>query len=152
MVGLSIPHRHSESSWGAGQVGQWLENCPLWTLRRQNSALPEYNKYRSVSGESTLVEILHVETVPCVGGNVGVPVVGVNLDEFLHGACLHGYLSHQLLGRKVTAGVAHHSGAQHLGQVGGGHLGLFTLSHLGGEEGDIVNCEFDQPGETFYLL
>ena len=84
----------------------------------------------SVSGQYKLVKILHVETVPCVGGNVCVPVVRVYLDEFLHGAGLHGDLSHQLLGRQVTAGVTDHSGSQHLGQVGDGHLGLLTLRHL----------------------
>ena len=79
-----------------------------------------------------VVKILHVETVPCVAGNVGVPVVGVNLDEFLHGAGLHGDLSHQLLGRQVTAGVTNHGGSQHLRQVGDVHLGLLTLRHLEG--------------------
>ena len=88
----------------------------------------------------TLSRILHVETVPSVAGYVGVPVVRVNLDEFLHGAGLHGDLSHQLLGRQVAAGVTNHSGSQHLGQVGDGHLGLFTLRYLQGGK-----CDWSQP-------
>ena len=105
----------------------------------------EHKKYISIRGIKMLVKILHVETVPCVAGYVGVPVVRVDLYEFLHGAGLHGDLSHQLLGRQVTAGVADHGGPQHLRQVGGGHLGLFTLGHLQGgrEEMENVTTETD---------
>ena len=82
-----------------------------------------------------MINGLRVETVPCVSGDVGVPVVGVDLDELLQGAGLHGDLSHQLLGLEVLAGVSHNCGSQHLGEVGHWHLGFLALRHLE-EEGN----------------